>query len=177
MNNLKDCIRYIIKIIDFMTKYDTKNVYFKTFGDVTYTKSESTHTSNLSYLNELYFYSLVEVDNDDNPLDPNELHAYRILIRNNRELILCSPKGKFLDELGVLDRNDVKDTVRIPKSETFEEDIFQISTVHDELVIDTLELYDSIKEYIPKDRYLTIELERVCNVEVLKEICRSLPKL
>lgn len=165
-------------LIKFMFLYEKNNPLFHSLKYCDYV-STSDGTRTLYDKDGNTFCSILIDRNDTkHTLDETNLTDYRIVVRD-QEIFLCSPLDNMLDKLCVLDYNstDVVDNINIPSTESLEEALFQISTLHDSNVITALQLYFMTKEYIGERMYICLDMSIIDSDKFINKVISCLPKI
>lgn len=119
---------------------------------------------------------MIDRNDHNRVLDDKDLTHYRCIVRNS-EIFLCSPYDNLINQLCILDHNSISDTIDIPSTETLEEELFQISTLHESTVIDAIKMYLECKQYITGRKYITLDMSIIDSEKEIRKIANCLPDM
>lgn len=174
--NFEKTSEYYIKILKFLCNYVENRYTVKQYETFKISCSQSTFCVRSEQEDRNIITLISEHPMDVEDLDPLDGAHYRLLQRNNH-LYISSPHSSYLyNEIFSLPSTTEDVVIVDALTELNEELLFQYSTLYGEPLTESLRMDVLIRDFVPKDMYLNIDL--VLNIpEIIEPIYREMCKI
>lgn len=174
--NFEKTSPYYVQMIEFLNKRSDEIMYTKNFNTFNIAVSSSSVCVRSLQEDRNIITFVEETEFDTAGTAPSDPVNYRILQRNNHLYISPLSSSYLYNEIFSQPNSRENADVVAALSELDEELLFQYSTLYSESVTGSLKMDFLVRDIIPKNTYLNIDL--ACNaVEILEPIWEEMRKL